>query len=139
MYKSSAPAKKMKNLSAVVAAMLLAVTFLVGAALPSGAAVSTPSSSASVVMASAQLSHTVASKPQVATFRGAVPAAWGGATVCLGGAANMYVAAFMLGYCPTWIALQSPWGRSFMNWVVNSACKSPWIVRAATGGRYSRC
>lgn len=53
---------------------------------------------------------------------------------------SIYVAAFVLGYCPSVTALQTTsWGKSFMNRIVNGACRVPAIVRAATAGKYSTC
>lgn len=56
-----------------------------------------------------------------------------------GSRASVHVAAFALGYCPTWSFLQTPWGRNAVNWALNYYCKVPWLVRAATRGQYSRC
>lgn len=61
---------------------------------------------------------------------------------CVGllNAKQWMVMAFALGYCPSvWILQMTPWGRSVVNWIVSGLCKQPWIVRAATGGRYSTC
>jgi hypothetical protein len=53
---------------------------------------------------------------------------------------QMYVAAFTLGFCPSVYLLQgTSWGRSFINWIVNGQCRIPWVVWAATGGRYTTC
>ncbi len=61
---------------------------------------------------------------------------------CVGllNAKQWQVLAFVVGYCPTtWVLQSTSWGRSIVNYVVGVACKSPWIVRAATGGKYSSC
>lgn len=58
----------------------------------------------------------------------------------LAGARVWQVAAFTLGYCPSvWFLQATPMGRAFTNAIVNGACRVPWIVRAATLGRFSTC
>jgi hypothetical protein len=63
-----------------------------------------------------------------------------GCVSLIGGARNVYVAAFALGYCPSVVVFQTTsWGRAFINWIDNGVCRVPWLVSAITGGRISTC
>jgi hypothetical protein len=110
------------TLTALVVAMLLTV------------GISSPAMAAQPV-------HQSVSAAQSATVR--VGTITPGSGLCVsainGSRASVYVAAFALGYCPTWSFLQTPWGRNAVNWALNYYCKVPWLVRAATWGQYSRC
>lgn len=78
-------------------------------------------------------------KATVANASAAQATNWYG---CVGliSAKQWQVLVFAVGYCPSlWVLQNTSWGRSVVKWVVNGLCRSPWVVRAATRGRYSRC
>lgn len=65
---------------------------------------------------------------------------WYGCPGLVSGARSLQVAAFALGYCPSiWFLQSTSPGRAIVNTIVNGACKIPWMVRAATLGKFSTC
>lgn len=115
----------------------LVVTLVVSAMLMLG--VSSPASAASPAAVTSSVhtvvSHSiapVAARPMV-----------NGTALCSAAATGGYrfavVAAFAIGYCPTWGFFQTSWGRSVGNYVTNVACHMPWFVWAASGGRFTTC
>ena len=127
MSKNQHPATSFKTVIAVLAVV---------AALVFGTI--TPASAAEPV-------HTVTAVTTV-TAQAApayAPASLNGTQICSTaitvGYKVIYVAAFALGFCPTWGFFQTPWGRRVGVWVTNVACRMPWFVWAATGGRWTTC
>jgi hypothetical protein len=119
-----------KNVRFMLTAICLALSMLLGFSSPASASPSAITASASI--------QQVAPTTQVR-----VSTITPGAGLCVGAIngsrASVYVAAFALGYCPTWTMLQTSWGRAAVNWALNSYCQVPWLVRLATNGQYSRC
>ena len=129
--------------AAVVAAAVMSILH-VGGAETAGAESARASQSGSTGNAGA--ATVVSSSDRSSTDKGTATVALKNvdysAYGCVGllNAKQWMVMAFALGYCPTvWILQMTPWGRAVVNWIVNGLCKQPWIVRAATGGRYSTC
>jgi hypothetical protein len=119
-----------KNVRVILTAVLLALSMLMSFSSPASA------SPAAITAPAAVHQVTPTTQVNVSTI---TP----GAGLCVGAIngsrASALVAAFALGYCPTWTMLQTSWGRSAVNWALNSYCKVPWLVRLATNGQYSRC
>lgn len=124
MNKNQHPIKHLKTLVAVLAVV---ASLLFGTISPASAA---------------EPAHAVAAVSSLAAPT-QIGATVNGTTICKGavtaGYKSMYVAAFALGFCPTWGFFQTSWGRQVGNWVTNVACRMPWFVWAATGGRWTRC
>lgn len=134
--------------SAAVGVMSLS---LLGAHAGLSAEAAPPAASSQVVLAAAvpQTVSVAAARPPVTTAvqtpaRTVIPAAvraWN-TYGCVGllNTRQWQVAVFALGYCPSvWVLQNTSWGRSVVNWIVNGLCRIPWVVRVATGWRYSSC
>jgi len=123
----------------VTAALAIALALTIGVTSVQPASAATP-----VTQSQTAVTSTVAAPatlPAAPVAKHVAPAVkWYGCAGLVNGARSLHVAAFVLGYCPSvWVLQATPWGRSIVNWIVNGACKVPWIVRAATGGRFSTC
>lgn len=133
MNKNQRPTHRLK---AFVAAVAVVATLLLGVPSP---AVAAPAHSITFVTATTH-------QPLTAAAHQIVPARAGtainGTTICKGaitaGYKIIYIAAFAIGFCPTWGFFQTPWGRAVGNWVTTVACKLPYYVWAATG-RWTTC
>lgn len=62
-----------------------------------------------------------------------------GVGLCGSRTTQIHVMAFIFGFCAGNVFLTTPVGKSMMKSIVNGACKVPWIVKAATWGKLSRC
>lgn len=86
------------------------------------------------------ISNVVSTSVSVQTLTTAPTINWYGCPGLVNGARVWQVAAFVIGYCPSvWFLQSTSAGRAVTNAVVNGACRVPWIVWAATRGRYSTC
>lgn len=124
MNKNQHPATSLKT---VIAVLALVASLIFGTISPASAA---------------EPVHTVTAVTTQAA-PAYVPASLNGTQICSTaitvGYKVIYVAAFALGFCPTWGFFQTPWGRRVGVWVTNVACRMPWFVWAATGGRWTTC
>jgi hypothetical protein len=139
---------RFRSRAAALTAVALSV-FGTQVALGDTAQASTTNDTVMVTSTSATNRTIVATTPLLAaTTHSATPArttntaVTGSSYGCMGllSSKQSMVMAFALGFCPSVLVLQyTAWGRSVVNWVVNGLCRVPWIVRAATGGRYNTC
>lgn len=145
MYTTTTARNRVRTgVTAFICAVLLILagtlyTAPAGATEPSAAAVAATAATTTATATATAAPASIAAAPTRPGLH-APTINWYGCPGLVNGARSLQVAAFVLGYCPSvWFLQATPAGKAFVNAIVNGACKLPWIVRAATLGKYSTC